>query len=96
MGDYILVIGPRVIRGRGNAVNLPISYRIFPHFYNELLETSLPNSNHPSGIRMNGDFITAATEGHNAARLEDEIWVGIRGDSAAQFGDQGDFQSCAE
>lgn len=96
MGDHTSMIGPRVSRGRGNAANLLISGRIFPYFYNDLFETALPNSNYPSCARMTGNFTAIPQGGYTAARSGDEIWIGHRGDSAVQFGNQGDFQSCAE
>jgi hypothetical protein len=96
MGDHTLVIGPRRIRGRGNAVNLLNSGRIFPYFYNDLFEAILPNSNYPSCVRTTGDFTATPKGGHHTDRSGDKLRVSIRGDSTTQFGNQGEFQSCAE
>lgn len=96
MGDHTVMIGSKVIRSGGSAVKSPTFGRIFPNFYNDLFEAALPNSIYRPCVHFNSDPTDTPKGGRRASRTRGENRIGTHSDSAAQFGDQGDFQSCAE
>lgn len=85
-----------MIRRGGNARIPAVSGPIFPNSYNDLFEAILPNSDHPSRAGINGDLTAMPKEGRIVAGVQAEFDSSRISDSAAQFGNQGDIQSCAE
>lgn len=85
-----------MFRGREDAVNLLISCPISLNSFNDLTEAILPDSNQMSCANVDRNLAETLVGGGNVAPTRYGIRVDTRGDSTANFGKPGGFQSCAE